>query len=118
MWVLLLIPLIALTLGVGMLLASVNVKYRDIKYAIPFIIELWLFLTPIIYPTSIIPKRFRFLTALNPLTGLIEGFRAALLPSRPMDYPLLGISVALCAGILVVGTLYFNKTERAFADIV
>jgi len=101
-----------------MILSSLNVKYRDIKYTIPFGIQLWLFLTPIIYPTSIIPEQFRPLAALNPLTGIIEAFRATLLPTRELDWQALLISIALTIVIFVLGALYFRKTERAFADII
>ena len=118
LWPVLVLPLVMLALAVGMIFAAVNVKYRDIKYALPFFIQLWLFLTPIIYPTSIVPERFRFLVALNPLTGIIEAFRASLLPTRAVDWGLLGISVAIIVGLLAIGTAFFRKTERAFADIV
>jgi len=118
LWPVLVVPLVLVALGVGMILASLNVKYRDIKYTMPFIIQLWLFLTPIIYPTSIIPERFRFLAACNPLTGIIEAFRASLLPTRQVDWQLLGVSVALALIIFVVGSLYFKNTEKYFADIV
>jgi len=118
LWPLLIIPLVLLACGVGMILSSLNVKYRDIKYTIPFGIQLWLFLTPIIYPTSIIPEQFRPLAALNPLTGIIEAFRATLLPTRELDVQALLISIALTIVIFVLGALYFRKTERAFADII
>jgi len=118
LWPVLIVPLVALALGVGMIFAAVNVKYRDIKYALPFVIHLWLFLTPIIYPTSIVPERFRFLIALNPLTGIIEAFRASLLPTRQVDWGLLGLSVTITAALLALGITYFRKTERAFADII
>ena len=118
LWPLLVLHLIALALGVGMFLAALNVKYRDIKYAIPFGIQLWLFVTPIIYPTSVIPGRFQWLLSLNPLTGLIEGFRAALVPSRPVPWSALGTSLAVTAVIFVVSVFYFRQTEKAFADIV
>ncbi|MFH1754644.1 MAG: ABC transporter permease [Candidatus Latescibacterota bacterium] len=118
LWPVLLIPLVFLVLGVGMILSALNVKYRDIKYAIPFFIQSWLFITPIIYPTSIIPERFRPLINLNPLTGLIEAFRASLLPTRSVDWGSVLISVGITSIIFIFGTLYFKKTERAFADII
>jgi len=118
MWPLLLIPLVLVALGVGMILSSLNVKYRDIKYTIPFGIQLWLFLTPVIYPTSIIPERFRFLAALNPLTGLIETFRATILPGREVNLHGLLISLAVSVMLFVAGFVYFRKTERNFADII
>lgn len=118
LWPVLLIPLVFLALGMGMILSSLNVKYRDIKYAIPFLIQALLFVTPIIYPTSIASDRIRFALRLNPLTGLIEAFRASMLPTRPVDWPLLGISVAFTAVIFVLGMAYFRKTEREFADVI
>jgi lipopolysaccharide transport system permease protein len=118
LWPFLVILLVLLALGVGMILASLNVKYRDIKYALPFGIQLWLFITPIIYPTSVVPERFRGLMALNPLTGIIEGFRSAILPMRPINWPLLLMSVGLTILLFFLGMIYFSKTERTFADVV
>lgn len=118
LWPVLIVPLVALALGVGMIFAALNVKYRDVKYALPFAVQIWLFVTPIIYPTSLVPERYRFLVALNPLTGLIEAFRSSLLPTRHVDWSLLGMSVAVTAGLLLVGAVYFRKAEREFADLV
>jgi lipopolysaccharide transport system permease protein len=118
LWPVLLIPLVVLVLGVGMILSSLNVKYRDIKYAIPFFIQSWLFITPIIYPTSIIPERFRPLINLNPLSGLIDAFRASMLPTRDVNWNSVLISVAVTAVIFLFAAYYFKKTEREFADII
>lgn len=115
---LLVIPLVVLTLGVGMFLASLNVKFRDVRHAIPFLIQLWLFATPIIYPVSIMPERFRPLASLNPMTGLIECFRAILLPDRSIDWLSLLVSCLVAVLIFVAGLLYFQKTEAEFADII
>jgi len=115
---LLVVPLMLLVLGVGMIFSSLNVKYRDIKHVLPFITQIWLFLTPVIYPTSMIPERFRILIALNPTVGLIEAFRASILPTRQVDWGLLGISIAVSLFIFAIGMLYFRKTEKMFADIV
>ncbi len=117
-WPLLVVPVVALVLGVGMILAALNVKYRDIKHAIPFGIQLWLFLTPIIYPTSIVPERFRTLASLNPMAGLIDAFRAALLPDRAISWTAVAGSSALIAIILVAGIVFFRRTEREFADYI
>ena len=100
------------------LLAALNVKYRDVKYAIPFGIQLLLFVTPIIYPSSVFPERYQWLLALNPLTGLIEAFRYALVPTYAVHWEVLGISLLTTAVILVGAVSYFKRTERAFADIV
>jgi len=117
-WPLLAIPLFLLALGIGLILASLNVKYRDIKYVIPFGIQLLLFATPIIYPSSIIPEQYRSIFLLNPLSGLIEAFRFVVLPSR--NFPLESFLTSLGATIVifVVGFVYFRKTERYFADII
>jgi lipopolysaccharide transport system permease protein len=118
LWPVLMIPLVMLALGIGMILSSLNVKYRDIKYAIPFFVQTLLFVTPIIYPTSIASGRLRLLLSFNPLTGIIEAFRASILPTREMNWPLLGLSVAITLMIFVVGALYFRKTEKEFADVI
>ncbi|MCZ6678467.1 MAG: ABC transporter permease [Candidatus Poribacteria bacterium] len=118
LWPVLVIPLVLLALGVGMVLAALNVSYRDLRYAIPFGIQLWLFLTPVIYPTSLIPERFRPLTAFNPLVGIIEACRASLFPTKEIDWQTLGISTVMVIVIFVVGLLYFKKVERSFADLI
>jgi lipopolysaccharide transport system permease protein len=118
LWPILAIPLVALSLGIGMILSALNVKYRDIKYVIPFAIQLLLFVTPIIYPASIVPARFRLLLALNPLTGIIEAFRYSLLPGRSLDWRETAVSGIITVVIFVSALLYFRKTEREFADIV
>lgn len=118
LWPVFLLPLMVLAVGGGMILAALNVTYRDVKYAMPFGIQLWLFVTPIIYPTSIIPERFRVLIAFNPLSGIIENCRASLLPTRGVDWQLFGISTTVILLIFVLGATYFSKTERTFADII
>src|SRR5262249_19240776 len=118
LWPFLVVLLVALTLGVGMFLAALNVRFRDVKYAIPFGIQLWLFVSPIIYPASMVPERYRWLLALNPLSGLIEGFRYALVPTQPLHWNLLGISAVITALLFVAGLAYFRRTERFFADII
>jgi lipopolysaccharide transport system permease protein len=117
-WPLLIIPLVMMAMAMGFFLSALNAKYRDIKYTIPFITQLWLFLTPVIYPTSIIPERFRFLSALNPISGIIEAFRAALLPEKYIDWHSLCISIVIIIFILVISLRYFHKTERELADII
>jgi lipopolysaccharide transport system permease protein len=118
LWPILVLPLILLVLGMGMFLSSLNVKYRDVKYAIPFLIQSLLFVTPIIYPTSIVPDRLQFLIRLNPLTGLMEAFRASLLPDRDINWQFLWISIAITMLVFLLGILYFRKTEREFADVI
>lgn len=117
-WPVLLIPTILVVVSMGMILSSLNVKYRDIKYAIPFFIQSILFMTPIIYPTSIVPERLRFLLYANPLTGLIDAFRAAVLPTREINWQGVGVSVVGTFILLIIATIFFRKTEREFADII
>ena len=121
-WELLLTPVfvgqtVLLVLGLGMLLAAVNVRYRDVKYTIPFLTQLGLFVTPIIYPVSFVPPRYQGWLALNPMTGVVEGFRACLF-ERPIPWELLGWSWIVTLLLLLVGALHFRSTERVFADIV
>lgn len=118
LWPLLLIPLVMLALGVGMMFAAMNVKYRDVQHVLPFIVQLWLFVSPIIYPMSMIPERWRPVLALNPLTGIIEAFRACVVPSQPFDFHLLGISLVVTTVIFVGSAVYFRHTARSFADII
>ncbi|MDA3840730.1 MAG: ABC transporter permease [Patescibacteria group bacterium] len=113
---LLLITFIA-ALGLGLFLAALNVKYRDVRYILPFFIQIMLFLTPVIYPASITGIWSWFL-AMNPMTGVIKAARAALLGNFPINWPLLGISTMACLILLAVGYYYFRKTEEFFADIV
>jgi lipopolysaccharide transport system permease protein len=122
-WLLLLTPLaillmVMLTTGAGMLVAAMSVKYRDIKYVLPFAIQLLLFATPIIYPASVVPENYRPILALNPCWGMVDCFRACLLPNQPVHYKLLGISVGVSIGLFVAGLYYFRKSEKSFADII
>ena len=118
LWPVLVVLLILLALSLGMFFAALNVKYRDIKYALPFFIQLLLFATPIIYPASMIPERFQWLLALNPLSSLIEVFRYVVVPNRTVDWNSLGISVAITGALYVAGVAYFKSTEKAMADLV
>lgn len=103
--------------GGGLFLAAVNVKYRDVRYVLPFFIQILLFLTPVIYPASIAGK-YSWLLALNPMTGVIQAARAALLGATELNWLLLFLSFTACLIILVIGVIYFKKVERYFADIV
>jgi lipopolysaccharide transport system permease protein len=118
LWPVLIVPLAFLTFAVGAFLSALNVKYRDVKYVIPFLIQLLLFATPIIYPISAVPERFQWLIALNPLTGIIEAFRAICVPDRLIDWGTLGISTALTLVLVFASMVYFNKIEGSFSDIV
>jgi homopolymeric O-antigen transport system permease protein len=121
-WTMLLTPVfvgqtVLLVMGIGMLLAALNVRYRDVKYTIPFLTQLGLFVTPIIYPVSFLPHRFQGWLALNPMTGVIEGFRACLFGTS-FDWNVLGCSWFLTLLLLLSGGAHFRSTERVFADIV
>jgi homopolymeric O-antigen transport system permease protein len=109
--------LFILTLSVGVLLAAFNVRYRDIKHALPLVMQLWLYATPIIYPLSLVPEQFRTLALLNPLTGIVEAFRASCSPTVSVDWSALVASVAVIGILFVVSLFYFTKMEREFADI-
>ena len=110
--------LLLLTMGVSLILAALNVRFRDIKYTIPFLLQLGLFVTPVIYPMTFVDKRFQALAALNPLSGIVEGFRACLFSSRQLDLSLTAISLTLTVIVFAVGLLYFRRTERSFADVI
>lgn len=114
--VLLMITFMA-SVGGGLFLAAVNVKYRDVRFILPFFIQLLLFLTPVIYPASI-AGNYSWVLALNPMMGVIQSARAGLLGTAPINWALLGISFTACAVLLVIGVLYFKKVERYFADVI
>jgi lipopolysaccharide transport system permease protein len=121
-WGILLVPVLFLltmgtALGVGTWLSALNVEYRDVRYIIPFMIQLWMFATPIVYPLSLVPERYRLLVALNPMAGIIEGYRAALL-GRPFQWGSLAESVVLCLVMLLAGAFYFRSVEKTFADVI
>jgi lipopolysaccharide transport system permease protein len=105
-------------LGVGLWLSAMNVNYRDIRYVIPFLIQLWMFLSPVIYPVSIVDEKYQWLLALNPMGGIINAFRASILGHQPIDWFLLGISTAITLLILITGVFYFRRMEKVFADVV
>lgn len=119
--ILILPPLMILTallaLGVGMWMSALNVKYRDVRFALPFVLQLLMFATPIIYPSSIVPAPWSRLIFLNPLAGLIDAYRSAVL-GRPFNWQSIGFTTVLTLGLLVWAAAYFRRTERHFADIV
>jgi lipopolysaccharide transport system permease protein len=106
-----------LALAIGMWMSALNVKYRDIRYALPFVIQLWMFVSPIIYPTSMLGGKLRIVLALNPLTGIIENFRAALL-GRPLNLSSLAISAAITLVLFLYSAYSFRRMEKTFADLV
>jgi lipopolysaccharide transport system permease protein len=106
-----------LALGVGMWMSALNVKYRDIRHALPFAIQLMMFVTPIIYPSSMVPSPWRHFLSINPLAGIIEAYRAALF-GMPFNWPALAFATAFTIALLIYAAFFFRKTERTFADIV
>jgi len=107
----------ALALGVGMWLSALNVKYRDIRFALPFLIQLWMFMSPIIFPTNFLPPKWRWALALNPLTGIIEGYRSSIF-GRQVNWSALGISTLIIVLLVVYASYSFRRMEKTFADIV
>ena len=107
-----------LATGVGLWLSALNVKYRDIRYVIPFLIQLWMFATPVIYPTSIVSGPYRWLLHLNPMAAQINTYRACVLGRSPIPWAELGGAVALTILIFLSGIFYFKRMEREFADVV
>ncbi len=113
----LMVLLALLALGVGLWMSALNVRYRDIRHAIPFLIQIWMFATPIIYPASLVPERYRWILAINPLAGIIEAFRAVCF-GLPMDWLSLAISVVVSGAILIVAAYGFRRMEKGFADVI
>ncbi len=115
------LPLVLATiftaLGVGMLISALNVAYRDFAYIVPFFVQIWMFLTPVVYPIRIIPENWRWLILLNPMAGIVDAYRSAIL-GKSFEWSNLGISMGIAVVIFLCGLMYFRKTERYFADIV
>lgn len=121
-WHLLAVPLLLMAvvfaaLGVGTLLSALTVSYRDFTHLTPFLVQIWMYVTPVIFPVTLVPERWQWLLYLNPMTGLVEGFRSAFL-GKPFDLAGLGISCAIIIALLFAGVMYFEKVERRFADII
>ena len=120
LWTLPFFLLLALvtTLGAAFLLSAMNVAYRDVGYLIPFLLRMWFFLSPIVYPASELPQAYRWIYALNPMVAVVDGFRFALLGNRELDPLMLGVSSVMAVVLLIAGTVYFRRMERTFADVV
>jgi homopolymeric O-antigen transport system permease protein len=118
-WVPALVLLALITsVGVSFWFSAMNVKYRDIRHVLPFVVQLWMFATPIAYPSSLVPARFRALYAINPMTGVIEGFRWALLGTKTAPGLMLAVSSVIAVLVLVSGAYFFRRMETTFADVV
>lgn len=105
-------------LGLSLFTSAMNAKYRDVGHAIPFIIQIWMYLSPIVYPVSLVPEQWRWLYGLNPMAGVIEGFRWALLGRTAPDPVVMAESVIMLLLVVITGLVYFRKMERQFADII
>jgi lipopolysaccharide transport system permease protein len=104
--------------GVGLWLSAMNVKYRDIRYTIPFLVQAWMFVSPVVYPASLVPEQWRWLYGLNPMSGVIEGFRWALVGTNNQPGTLILVSAVVSVVLLLAGLAYFFRTEDEFADVV
>lgn len=113
----LVIVLMLTALGVGTILSALTVAYRDFRYVLPFLVQLWMFATPVVYPASIVPAKWRWLLNLNPMAGVIDGFRSVFL-GRPFDVPAITLSFAIAAAAFIAGIAYFANVERRFADTI
>lgn len=109
---------VATALSVGLWLSALNVTYRDVRYTIPFLTQFWMFATPIAYPSSLVPEHWRAIYGLNPMAGVVEGFRWALLGKTESPGSLLAVSVAVVLVLLVGGMYYFRRMEKSFADVI
>jgi lipopolysaccharide transport system permease protein len=107
-----------IALGIGLVLSALNVRYRDIRYAVPFLMQIWMFASPVAYPGAVVPHAYRLLYSLNPMTGILEGYRWALLGYGHPHLSSLAISVGTALVLVVGGAVYFSRAERAFADVI
>ena len=105
-------------LGVGLWLAALNVEYRDVRYVVPFLVQVWMFATPIAYPSSLLPSRWRTIYGLNPMAGVVEGFRWALLGTATKPSGMIVLSALVALAVLIAGLFYFRRVEKNFADVV
>lgn len=105
-------------LGVGLWLTAMNVHYRDVKYVVPFLTQFWLLATPVAYSASIVPEQWQGVYGLNPMVGVIEGFRWALLPNQTPPGEMMWASVGTAVGLLISGAFYFRRMEKTFADVI
>jgi lipopolysaccharide transport system permease protein len=122
-WAILSLPLfivfeLATALGVGLWLSALNVQYRDVRYIVPFLVQFWLFASPVVYSSTLVPARWRPLYGLNPMAGVVEGFRWALLGKQPAPGAMFAVSSVVVAGLLVSGLYYYRRMEKSFADVV
>ena len=115
---LLLLLALVTSLGVGLWLTAMNVQFRDVRYAVPFLVQAWMFATPIAYPSSLLDEPWRTLYGINPMAGVVEGFRWALLGTETAPGPIIIVSTLVAVGLLISGAYYFRRMEKTFADVV
>ena len=108
----------SIALAVGLWLSALNVKYRDVRHTVPFLVQVWMYATPIVYPISMVPENWRFLLALNPMAGIIEGFRWGLLGKESPDFSVMIANALVVIALLFSGLVFFRRMERIFADVV
>jgi lipopolysaccharide transport system permease protein len=109
---------LACALGVGLWLSALNVQFRDVRYMVPFLSQFWMFATPIAYPSSLLSERWRIVYGLNPMVGVVDGFRWALLGTDTAPGPSIAVSALVSIALVISGAFYFRRTERMFADVV
>jgi lipopolysaccharide transport system permease protein len=122
-WNILMLPALILlvtlfALGVGMWLSALNVKYRDVRHATPFILQMWMFASPVIYPPTFVPEKWRWMLALNPMTGIIDGFRSAILGQKGFNWSELTVSITVTLALLIYSAYAFKRMEKSFADLI
>jgi lipopolysaccharide transport system permease protein len=105
-------------LGVGLWLSALNVQFRDIRYIIPFLTQIWMFATPVAYSSRIVPEQWRTVYGINPMVGIIDGFRWSLLGTGSVSLPVIGVSALAALALLISGAFYFRRMEKNFADVV
>jgi lipopolysaccharide transport system permease protein len=114
----LLLLVLATAWAVGLWLSALNVRYRDVKHTVPFLTQFWMYASPVAYPVSVVPEEWRFLYGLNPMAGVIEGFRWALLGNATPDFAVIAASAAVLVPVLAGGLIFFTRMERSFADLI
>jgi lipopolysaccharide transport system permease protein len=107
-----------LALSIGLWLSPINVRFRDVKHTLPFLIQIWMYASPIVYPLSMVPEQWQWAYSLNPMVGVIEGFRWAVFDQGEPNFAALGISGVMICLLLVGGLVFFRRMERSFADVI
>lgn len=109
---------ILFTLGVSFWASAVNVKYRDIRYALPLLIQIWMFISPVVYPVSMVPEKFRWIYMMNPLAGIVDSYRKAIVQGQAPDLLYLGLAALISIELFIVSYRYFKSSEKEFADVI